>query len=160
MPNKPKLLFFEDDYSGVLPHLQIGYVQFFHRMMEAHFELELVSWNCDYAEEVDRVQPELVVFDGNFMNGAAALELNIRNIPQIVDVPRVGLIRHDAGGPGVLRAIERLERFGVEPFFSSSMSSLCSGASLAMTGTRLAKASSTASGIPSDSDGETSKSKS
>ncbi len=116
--DRPKLLFFEDDYTGVLPHLQIGYVSFFHRMLAAHFELVIVSWDCDYGEEIDKARPDLVLFDGNFMSKETARELRIRNVPQVVDVPRVGLIRQDAGAPEILHVLERLEGFGVEAFFA------------------------------------------
>ncbi len=118
MGDKPKALFFEENYSEVLPHLQIGYVSFFHRLLRAHFKLEIVSWDCDYKEVVDHIQPDIVIFDGSFMGRTVVREIDVRNVPQIPDVPRVGLIRKDAGDRDVLRTLERLERLGVEALFS------------------------------------------
>lgn len=118
MLDRPKALFFEEDYSGVLPHLQHGYVAFFHRLMRAHFELNVVSSDCDYKEEVDRVRPDIVIFDGHFMGQKGVREIEIRNVPQILDVPRVGLIRKDAGDRDVFRSLNRLDGFGVEALFA------------------------------------------
>ena len=115
---KPRLLFFEDDYSQVLPHFWQGHVEYVRKVLRTHFNLQIADTDREYERAVDEAEPDLILFDGGVLhfNGRKARELT--NLGSDNSVPLVGLLRTDADSPETIEAIDLLEGYGVEAFFS------------------------------------------
>jgi tetratricopeptide (TPR) repeat protein len=81
-----------------------------------HFEVHRVSIACSLAREIERVKPDIIVFDG-LIECLEHLRVQIRDIHYSPQIPRVGWCRIDSLSPARRLSFQLMEDLGAEAFF-------------------------------------------
>ncbi|MDH2414820.1 glycosyltransferase [Nocardioides sp. CER19] len=114
---RPRLLFFRWTRPGqpgfLLQHLeeQLACLRLF-------FDVVLVDRDCDYDEECDRHQPDLVLFESGVYVGPR----QVRNVHTHPEIPKIGFLNGDAFDPVRAVFVSDMAQWGVETFFTVSAS--------------------------------------
>jgi len=114
---RPKLLFLRWTKPGQPPFL-------LHQLAEhvaclrQFFDVELVDSDCDYDEVCDRVRPDLAVFESGIYAGPRS----VTNAHTHPEVPKLGFLNADAFDPVRATFLSDMARWGVENFFTISVS--------------------------------------
>lgn len=114
---KPKLLFLRWTKAGQPPFLLHQLAEHV-ACLQQFFDVELVDSNCDYDEVCDRVQPDLAVFESGIYAGPRS----VTNVHTHADVPKLGFLNADAFDPVRATFLADMARWGVENFFTMSVS--------------------------------------
>ena len=86
--------------------------------MEQFFDVFDVDWDCDYDQICDLLQPDLCVFE----SGVYAGERTIDNTSCHPDIPKLGFLHADAFDSSRAAFVADMARWGVNWFFTTSMS--------------------------------------
>ena len=113
---KPRLLFFrtvEPQPEFIQAHLDLHV-----RCLSTWFDVTLISGDCDYAAACERHEPELCLFESGVYRCAS----KIANTSAHPSIPKIGLLNSDAYCATRSLFLSDMERYGVETFFSVSVS--------------------------------------
>lgn len=114
---KPRLLLFSGPHQHLPPVFYIGLIEPVLPWFHYHFEVTVLEGDRDFAVEVSRHRPDLVVFDSG-VDSTAAPHPRIVNTSAHPDVPRAGFIRTDFHGPTRINWYLKMQHWGCEAFFS------------------------------------------
>lgn len=113
---KPRLLFFRS--HGDLPAYILSQLDQHVKCLSIFFDVRLISEGGDYQELCDRFQPDLTLVESG-VYGAPPLISNRMAYPE---VPKLGLLNADAYCPTRSAFLVDMERWGIETFFTISVS--------------------------------------
>ena len=114
---KPRLLFFRWTRPGQ-PQFLLNQLAEHLACLRLFFEVELVDHACDYDEVCDRFQPDLVLFESGVYVGPR----QVTNVHTHPDVPKLGFLNADAFDPVRAVFVSDMAEWGVETFFTVSLS--------------------------------------
>lgn len=117
MRMKPRLVWFRSVRPGLPPFLADHLAEQV-RTMSRFFDVHVLDALGDYDEACDRLEPDLCVFE----SGVYAGERHLRNTSAHPDVPKLGFLHADAFDASRAAFIADMERWGVNSFFTTSMS--------------------------------------
>jgi hypothetical protein len=117
---KPKLVFFQFKHGQNLPDFTLLHRQQHIKCLSEFFEVILIHDDCDYQQICDKYQPELTLFEnaGNILDCHRPKIKNTHTHPQI---PKLGLLNADAWCNSRPVFLSDMEHWGVETFFSISV---------------------------------------
>jgi hypothetical protein len=113
---KPRLLFFRR--HGNLPAFIISQLKQHVKCLSIFFDVRLISENGDYKELCERFQPDLTLVE----SGVYGSPPHITNRLSCPEVPKLGLLNADAYCPTRSTFLADMERWGIESFFTISVS--------------------------------------
>lgn len=111
---KPKLLFFRPTRTD-LPEFVNQHLRDHVRALGFSFDVSLVTENADFDEHVDRVQPDLVLFESGVY---VRPDRRIANTHRHPDIPRLGLLNADAYCLTRSVFLSDMDDWGVDTFFT------------------------------------------
>lgn len=114
---KPRLVWFRSVRAGLPPFLSDHLAEQV-RTMSRFFDVHVLDALADYDEVCDRLEPDLSLFESGVYVG----ERQIRNTSAHPEVPKVGFLHADAFDASRAAFIADMERWGVNSFFTTSMS--------------------------------------
>ena len=114
---KPRLLFLRWTKAGQPPFLLLQLAEHL-ACLRQFFEVELVDHDCDYDEVCDRFQPDLALFESGIYAGPRS----VRNVHTHPEVPKLGFLNADAFDPVRATFVADMAAWGVETFFTISVS--------------------------------------
>jgi hypothetical protein len=114
---KPRLLFIRPIRAN-LPGYIVAQLQQQVRCLELFFDVSVVGGHCDFDRECSRFEPHLVVFE----SGAYAGDRKILNARSHPGLPRLGFLNADAYCLTRSVFIADMDRWGVNDFFTLSVS--------------------------------------
>lgn len=120
-PNtKPKLVFFQWQHEDLPKYLSL-HLQEHIKCLSESFEVTVIREDCDYQEICDKYQPDLTLFESGVyaINGS---KKEIKNISAYPEIPRLGFLHADAYCNSRQAFISDMESWGVETFFTLSVS--------------------------------------
>ncbi len=115
---KPRLLFFRILDTN-LPEFIRGHFRDHLECLQLSFDVTLVSENADYDEAVDRVRPQLALFESGVY---ARPGRRIRNTHRHPEIPKVGFLDADAYCATRSVFLSDMDEWGVETFFGLAVS--------------------------------------
>jgi tetratricopeptide (TPR) repeat protein len=117
---KPKLVFFQPKHDQNLPNFTLLHRQQHIKCLSEFFEVVVIYEDCDYQQICDKYQPDLTLFEnaGNILD---CHRLTIRNTHAHPQIPKVGLLNADPWCNSRAVFLSDMERWGVETFFSISV---------------------------------------
>jgi hypothetical protein len=117
---KPKLVFFQFKHGKNLPNFILLHRQQHVKCLSEFFEVILIHEDCDYQQICDKYQPELTLFEnaGNILDVHRPKINNTHTHPQI---PKLGFLNADAWCNSRPVFLSDMEHWGVETFFSISV---------------------------------------
>jgi hypothetical protein len=114
---KPRMAFFRWTRPGLSLFLQ-SHVTEQLKSLEQFFEVFLIDRDCDYGEVCDRVRPALSVFE----SGVYAGDRTITHTESHPEIPKLGFLHADAFDSSRAAFVADMAAWGVEWFFTTSMS--------------------------------------
>lgn len=114
---KPRLLFIRPIRANLPGYIRAQLSQQL-RCLEQSFDVSVISGSCDFDRECTIFEPDLVVFE----SGVYAGERNILNVRSHPGVPRLGFLNADAYCLTRSVFCADMEAWGVNEFFTSSVS--------------------------------------
>ncbi|WP_374976584.1 glycosyltransferase [Microbacterium trichothecenolyticum] len=115
---RPRLVFFRLNEPD-LPGFVAGHFADHVRCLEQYFEVVLVTEDADYDEVVDRVKPDLAMFESGVYARAGR---SVRNTHRHPEIPKVGFLDSDAYCLTRSVFLADMEEWGVEIFFTHATS--------------------------------------
>ncbi|MET4637677.1 glycosyltransferase [Mycetocola sp. 2940] len=115
---KPRMVFFRINETN-LPEFITGHFRDHVRCLEQFFDIEVISTNADYDEVVDRVQPDIALFESGVYARAGRAITNTHRHPTI---PKVGFLDSDAYCLTRSVFLADMDDWGVDTFFSIGVS--------------------------------------
>lgn len=113
----PRLLFFRFVSPDLPKYIQM-HLQQHVKCLSQFFEVILIDQECDYGRVCDKYEPDLTLFE----SGVYAGQRRITNISAFPEIPKIGLCNADAYCVTRNVFISDMERWGVETYFSISVS--------------------------------------
>ncbi len=114
---KPRLIYFRWSLEKAPQFVQRLFHRTFIQGLSAHFDLVVVSENCDYGAVCERYRPDLALFEsGN--NGYQDPPLRISNTAAHPQIPKIGFLRSDPACASRTIFFGDMDRWGVETFFT------------------------------------------
>lgn len=118
---KPRLLFFRVLGDPDLPGFVQGHFREQVRCLEQFFDVTVVTENADYDEVVDRVRPDLALFEsGVYARGGRSI-VNTHKHP---DVPKLGFLHSDGYCLSRSVFLADMDDWGVDTYFAYAMSAV------------------------------------
>lgn len=114
---KPKLLFFAGPFDYLGNRILLNYVSPLERLLCADFRLQIVSGSCDFSEEVQRHEPDMVLFHGGVESPNEPRKV-IANTDCHHGIPRAGILFTDPWSFNRYNFLRRLREWHVEDVFS------------------------------------------
>jgi Glycosyl transferases group 1 len=114
--SKPRLLFFRR--HGNLPAFILSQLQQHVKCLSIFFDVRVISENGDYQELCERFRPDLTLVE----SGVYGSPPDITNKLSCPEVPKLGFLHADAYCPTRSRFLADMERWGIETFFTISVS--------------------------------------
>lgn len=118
MPRKPRLVFFQPNYSNRPPFIQLHSIQHV-ACLSYHFDVTVVRESCDYNEICDKVAPDLALFESGVYRREP---VNISNARSNAQIPKLGLLNADAYCRTRSLFMADMERWDIDTYFTISMS--------------------------------------
>ncbi|WP_158791832.1 glycosyltransferase [Granulicella sp. L60] len=116
---KPKLVFFRWTNTDTAGYIQLHLDQHV-KCLAQFFDVTVISGQCDYSEICDRYHPDLTLFEsGVYVSGIAR---TIRNIFTNSKIPKLGFCHADAMCGSRRAFIADMAQWGVDTFFTLSVS--------------------------------------
>ena len=115
---KPRMVFFRINDLG-LPEFVNGHFRDHVRCLEQFFDLVVVDENADYDEVVDRVHPDIALFESGVYARAGRRITNTHRHPEI---PKIGFLDADGYCPTRSVFLADMDEWGVETFFALALS--------------------------------------
>lgn len=115
--SRPRMVFFRWIRPD-LPDFLRAHLREQLRSMEQFFDVFEVDWECDYGQVCDILQPDICVFE----SGVYAGERLIRNTSSHPEIPKLGFLHADAFDSSRAAFVADMARWGVNWFFTTSMS--------------------------------------
>jgi len=115
---RPRLLFLRQDRHD-LPAFVLRHLDEHVRALRAHFDVALIDGPCDLDRECDRHEPDLVLIESGVY---ARRDRRIDNTHRHLEIPRIGFVNADAYCQTRSVFFSDMDRWGVETFFTISMS--------------------------------------
>jgi tetratricopeptide (TPR) repeat protein len=109
---KPVLLYFNGPWGNTNEFLRETYIDPLKSLLEIDFEVVSTSLNKDFKSEVQRHNPDLVVFHGG-CEGPKLPTYNLKNTDYRPDLLRIGYSIHDPHTPSRTQAFSMFEQWGV-----------------------------------------------
>lgn len=94
---RPRMLFLRYGYESGAPRFLVSHADEHIRCLAQHFDVTVVSHDCDYAEICDRHAPDVTLFEVG-LQLRRATRLRIKNINSNLTIPRIGLLNADPWG--------------------------------------------------------------
>jgi tetratricopeptide (TPR) repeat protein len=114
---KPKLVFFQWEHEKIPSFLRLHLQQHVKCLSES-FDVVVINEDCDYQQICDQYQPDLVLFESTVYGG----KRDIRNTSAHPSIPKLGFLHADAYCMSREALISDMENWGIETFFSLSVS--------------------------------------
>ena len=124
MSPRPRLLFFNGPFDYLGERLIISYIEPFRRLLDQDFDVISVEGDCDFAVEVKRHAPDLVLFHGG-VESPKEREVVIRNTDKFPEVPRLGWMFRDPFSPSRRNSMNRFSAWGVNQVVTDFRASDC-----------------------------------
>lgn len=113
---RPRMLFFRWTKPN-LPAFLEQHLSEQVRALAHFFEIRLIDFDCDYAQQCDEFEPDIAVFE----SGVYAGKRSISNTNARPDIPKLGFLHADAYDMARATFLSDMERWGVEHFFTTSV---------------------------------------
>jgi hypothetical protein len=117
---KPNLLFFQFMYDDRLPEFLLIHKQEHVNCLSQHFNVKVISGDCDYDQLCSTHQPDLVLFESG-VNHTTCHRPNIINTHRHPGIPKLGLQHGDGFCNARAGFISDMDHWGVETFFTISV---------------------------------------
>lgn len=114
---KPRLVFFRWTKPGLPPFIQ-QHLQEQVKCLEHHFDVVVVSKDCDYEQVCETHRPDLALFE----SGVYAGPRRITRTSACPEVPKVGFCNADAYCATRSVFLSDMDRWGVDTFFTLAVS--------------------------------------
>ncbi len=116
---KPKLLFFQWDHqpNQGLSHYMLLHANQHVKCLSCHFDVQIVNYDCDYAEVCDRYEPDVVLVESGFQSWVSRRP-RITNKLANPHIPKLGFHNADAWGDRRSGFFSDMEEWGIGTFFS------------------------------------------
>ncbi|PDS75097.1 glycosyltransferase [Rhizobium sp. L43] len=116
---KPRLVFFQWDHQ---PNANAAGYLLLHMQQQAkclatHFDVVIISRDCDYAEICDRYEPDLTLFESGYRSHGSR-RIKITNTNTHVAVPKLGLHNADPWCDRRAGFLSDMEQWGIETYFA------------------------------------------
>jgi hypothetical protein len=116
MQEKPKLVFLRSPKPGLPPFVE-QHLQEHVRCLSVHFEVVLVSGDCDYQAVCETHRPDIALFETGIYSGPRRIT-RTSGCPQ---VPKVGFCNADAYCVTRSVFLSDMDRWGIETLFTHSV---------------------------------------
>jgi hypothetical protein len=113
----PRLLFFRWTRPGQ-PGFLLDQLAQQLACLRLFFEVELIDYDCSYDEVCDRFQPDLALFESGVYVGPR----RVTHLDSHPHVPKLGFLNADAFDPVRAVCVSDMAEWGVEQFFTVSLS--------------------------------------
>lgn len=113
---KPRLLFLRYNYETDAPRFLVSHSDEHVRCLSQHFNVVIVSHDCDYAEVCDMFEPEVTLFEVGLQVRRAA-RLRLSNIHSNPSIPKIGLLNADPWGATRSLALSDFDYLNLEAIF-------------------------------------------
>ena len=117
MEARPRLLYFNGPWDYLGERLIVSYVEPFRRLLDQDFEVVSLSGDRDFAAEVKKHSPDMVLFHTG-TESPLEREVTITHTDAYPDLPRVGFVFRDPASPSRLAAMNRLRTWRVNQVFT------------------------------------------
>ncbi|MBL9186263.1 MAG: glycosyltransferase [Opitutaceae bacterium] len=124
MSPRPRLLYFNGPFDYLGERLIISYIEPFRRLLDQDFEVVSVEGDRDFAVEVKRHAPDLVLFHGG-VESPKEREVTIRNTDKFPEIPRLGWMFRDPFSPSRRNSMNRFREWGVNQVVADFRASDC-----------------------------------
>ena len=116
---KPKMLLLGGPHEYIEKIRVVGILEPVWGLFKHHFDVTMVTGDQDYAEVVEKHEPDIVLFDGgcDSFKGRYPTYINTHAHP---DVPKVGFSRSDFHSPMRMNSCGRFEQWGVHAYFNEA----------------------------------------
>ena len=114
---RPRLLYFNGPWDYLGARIRRSYAEPLGRLLAQDFEVVSVSGSCDFAREVERHQPDAVLFHSG-IGAHSEPEITIRNVDAFPELPRMGYVLRDPFSSLRTAAINRLRAWRVHQVFT------------------------------------------
>ncbi|MDB4999242.1 MAG: hypothetical protein JWR76_319 [Mucilaginibacter sp.] len=114
--NKPRLVFFQWNHSGLPMFLQL-HMQLHVKCLSEFFDLILINKDCDYQQICDIYQPDITLFESGYRTSISQ-KITIKNTSAYPKIPKLGLHNGDAWCDCRVGFISDMAHWGIETFFS------------------------------------------
>ncbi|MDP3493915.1 MAG: glycosyltransferase [Hyphomonadaceae bacterium] len=115
--DKPRLAFFRPCNPSPPPFIR-QHLDEHVLCLETFFDVILIEEDCDYDQICGKIQPDLSLFESGVY---ARAERRIRNTHRHAGIPKIGLLNSDAYCPSRSVFLSDMDEWGVETFFTISM---------------------------------------
>jgi hypothetical protein len=117
---KPRMVFFRMA-DPALPEFIAGHARDHVRCLEQFFDVSVIDANADYDEVVDRLRPDLTLFESGVYARRGRAIANTHRHPEI---PKVGLLNADGYCPTRSVFLADMDDWGVDTFFAIAVSAV------------------------------------
>ncbi|MBL9202596.1 MAG: glycosyltransferase [Opitutaceae bacterium] len=124
MSLRPRLLFFNGPFDYLGERLILSYIEPFRRLLDQDFDVVSVEGDRDFAAEVKKHGPDLVLFHGG-VESPKEPEVTIRNTDKFPDLPRLGWMFRDPFSPSRRNSMNRFAAWGVHQVVTDFRASDC-----------------------------------
>ena len=114
---KPRLLYFNGPWDYLGDRIIAAYIEPFRRLLDQDFEVVSIEGDADFAQEVERHRPEMVLFHSG-TESRLEKEVTITHTSAYREIPRAGYIYRDPMSPSRTAAMNRLRDWGVQQIFT------------------------------------------
>jgi hypothetical protein len=114
--NKPRLVFFQWNHSGLPMFLQL-HMQLHVKCLSEFFDVTLINKDCDYQQICDIYQPDITLFESGYRT-TISKKIIIKNTTAYPEIPKLGLHNGDAWCDCRVGFISDMEHWGIETFFT------------------------------------------
>jgi hypothetical protein len=118
---KPRLVFFQFEYSPKLPEFLLIHKQEHAACLSQFFEVTVVDKDCDYQEICERYQPDLTLFESGVPNPACRRP-KIRNTHTHPAIPKLGFLHADGFCCAREGFLSDMDGWGIEWFVAIATS--------------------------------------
>lgn len=115
---KSRLVFFQRSSNQELPNFIRLHLQEHIKCLSHFFEVIVINEECDYQQICDKYQPDLTLFESGVYGG----KQKIKNTFAYPEIPKIGFLNSDAYCISRAAFISDMESWGIETFFTLSVS--------------------------------------
>jgi len=119
--SKPRLLFFQFEYSPKLPEFLLIHKREHAACLAQFFEVTVVDKDCDYQEVCERYQPDLTLFESGVPNPACRRP-KISNTHTHPTIPKLGFLHADGFCCARQGFLSDMDGWGIEWFVAIATS--------------------------------------
>jgi tetratricopeptide (TPR) repeat protein len=118
---KPKLIFFQYEYSARLPEFLLIHKREHVACLSEFFDVIVIDKDCDYQQICDQYQPDLTLFESGVPNPACK-RLAITNTSTHSHIPKLGFLHADAFCCARAGFLSDMDQWGIETFVAIATS--------------------------------------